>query len=92
MCAHECNRVSALTPLAARGGPHIPRNSAIVIADLDRLATTPLETAWLRNRGVRVLVCGLGGEINLASPAVTAALAGHRLVRGIMGAARNPHQ
>eukprot|EP01044_Picomonas_judraskeda_P016970 COSAG03_NODE_3107_length_2213_cov_1.312677_3_plen_65_part_00 len=62
----------------------------MVIADLDRLATTPAETTWLRNRGVRVLVCSLGSEINLASPAVIAVLAGHRLVRGIMGAVLHP--
>eukprot|EP01044_Picomonas_judraskeda_P009378 COSAG03_NODE_1138_length_4740_cov_50.637147_6_plen_81_part_00 len=76
-------------PLASRGLGNINHHDVLVIADLDRLATSPAETATLHAMHVRVIVVSLGCEINLASPAIIAALASHRYIRRHGGAARN---
>ena len=87
-CTHHCCcSKPASVPLASRGLGNINHHDVLVIADLDRLATSPAETATLHAMHVRVIVVSLGCEINLASPAIIAALASHRYIRRHFGAA-----
>ena len=76
-------------PLASRGLGDINHHDVLVIADLDRLATSPAETATLHAMQVRVVVVSLGCEINLTSPAIIVALASHQYIRRHYGAAIN---
>jgi hypothetical protein len=84
------NGVSGLRPLFnERGGHDIRQQDIIVCSDLDRICLHPGDIAELRRLRCRLLVAGIGDEVDLASPLLAGVSAGHVLARRREGANRH---